>query len=196
MSQFIDNNDVFEIVEDFPLGYIVWPIGRANFPHPGYIPVARPDRSQAFHILRDDLKAVKCADEDEALYILKYASMGGYGAQEMDKAVFSRLVQEWREMETARDLTAGQISELEPIEAPGLYFFWNGQKLTPNGLYFSSDLRRWHHRPDEYAGRLYTHFDNALRPVYGQDGEQFERRGLACVCARYRDGKITDFYKG
>ena len=34
--------DKFKIVDTFPLGYIVWPIGRENFPFPGYIPLAKP----------------------------------------------------------------------------------------------------------------------------------------------------------
>lgn len=93
------------------------------------------------------------------------------------------------------DLTRDQIAQLEPIEAPGLWFDYNGERRTPYGLYFSSDLRAWWNNPEEYEGRLYTHFDNALRPVYGPDGEQFERRGIACVCARYKDGRICDFYK-
>lgn len=92
------------------------------------------------------------------------------------------------------DLTPAQISALKPIQAPGLYFNYKGEKRVPCGLYFSSDARLWHNDPEDYEGRLYTHFDNALRPVYGPDGRQFERRGLACVCARYKDGIITDFY--
>ena len=197
MAQFIDtthdHRDVFEIVDEFPFGYIVWPIGRENFQHPGYIPVARPGRLP-YHINRKDLKAVKCADEGEALYILKYASLGGYGADEMNKTVFDRIVKEYREMETVADLTADEIANLKPIEAPGLFFWYHGEKHTPANLYFSSDLRKWHSNPEEYEGRLYTHFDNALRYVYNPDGSQFERRGMACVCARYKDGVITDFH--
>lgn len=94
-----------------------------------------------------------------------------------------------------KDLTHEEIERLEPIEAPGLWFDYNGEKRTPLGLYFSSDLRECHNDPEEYAGRLYTHFDNALRPVFGPDGKQYERHGLACVCARYRDGIICEFYK-
>lgn len=94
-----------------------------------------------------------------------------------------------------QDLTHEQIAALQPIAAPGLWFWYNGEKRTPLGLYFSSDLRDWWNDPREYGGQLYTHFDNALRPVFNPDGTRFERRGLACVCARYRDGVICDFYK-
>lgn len=94
-----------------------------------------------------------------------------------------------------QDSTREQIAALRPIAAPGLWFWYNGEKRTPLGLYFSSDLREWWNDPREYDGRLFTHFDNALRPVFNPDGTQFERRGVANVCARYRDGKICDFYK-
>lgn len=94
-----------------------------------------------------------------------------------------------------KDLTFQEIADLRPIKVEGLYFDYHGEKRTPLGLYFSSDLRDWWNNPEEYDGRLYTYFDNALRPVYMPDGKQFEKRGLACVCAVYRNGFITDFYK-
>lgn len=94
-----------------------------------------------------------------------------------------------------QDLTYEQIAALQPIVAPGLWFWYNGEKRTPLGLYFSSDLREWWNDPEHYEGRLYTAFDNALRPVFNPDGTQFERRGLACVSARYKNGEICDFYK-
>lgn len=93
------------------------------------------------------------------------------------------------------DLNYDEIALLEPIKAPGLYFMYNGERRTPSGLYFSSDMRDWWNDPEEYEGRLYTHFDNALRPVFTPDGKQFERRGIACVCASYKNGVIMDFYK-
>lgn len=94
------------------------------------------------------------------------------------------------------DLTREEIAKLRPMKAPGLYFLYNGEKRTPYGLYFSSDLREYWNNPEEYAGRLYTHFDNALRPVFNEDGEQYEWPGLACVNAHYKDGMICDYYKG
>lgn len=44
MEKFVDNNGygtihTFEIVSEFPHGYIIWNIGRRNFPHEGYIPL-------------------------------------------------------------------------------------------------------------------------------------------------------------
>lgn len=94
-----------------------------------------------------------------------------------------------------QDLTHEQIATLKPIKAPGLWFNYNGERRTPNGLYFSSDLREWWDNPEEYDGQLYTYFDNALRPVFNPDGTRFVRRGIASVCARYKNGVICDFYK-
>lgn len=98
-------------------------------------------------------------------------------------------------MERIADLTHEAIARLKPIKAKGLYFLYEGKKMTPRSIYFSSDLRAWWNNPQEYAGRAYVHFDNALRPVCMPDGRQFEVSGLACVAASYRDGVISDFYK-
>lgn len=98
-------------------------------------------------------------------------------------------------MDRISDLTAGQIARLKKIKVRGLYFIYNGEKRTPNCLYFSSDLRKWWDNPEEYEGRAYIHFDNALRPVMTPDGRQFEVRGLACVAASYDGRVISDFYK-
>lgn len=97
-----------------------------------------------------------------------------------------------------QDTTHEECAMLQPIHVPGgLYFIHNGQKKAPRGLYFSSDLREWWNNPEEYGGRLYTHFDNALRPVFGADGKQFEQPGIRAVCARYDEAARTigGFYK-
>lgn len=97
-----------------------------------------------------------------------------------------------------QDTTHEECAEIQPIHVPGgLYFEYNGEKRTPYGVYFSSDLREWWDNPEEYGGRLYTHFDNALRPVFGADGKQFENRAIRSVCARYEAATetIVDFHK-
>ena len=66
--------DVFEIVDTFPDGYIVWPIGRDNFPHVGYIPLAKP--AGKFSVSTDGLKALKVESEEVALHVLKMAIRG------------------------------------------------------------------------------------------------------------------------
>ena len=50
--------DVFEIVDHFPEVYIVWPIGRRNFPYEGYIPLGKPI-GETFCIDLGSLKALK-----------------------------------------------------------------------------------------------------------------------------------------
>ena len=62
--------DKFEIVSKFPVGYILWSIGRHNFRHEGYIPLARP-ADLPHHIRRDSLKALKVESEELALYLMK-----------------------------------------------------------------------------------------------------------------------------
>ena len=96
------------------------------------------------------------------------------------------------------DTTHSECATIAPIHVPGgLYFNYKGEKKAPKGLYFSSDLREWWNNPEEYGGRLYTHFDNALRPVFGADGKQFERLDIRAVCARYDEATrtIIDFHK-
>jgi hypothetical protein len=96
------------------------------------------------------------------------------------------------------DTTREQIAHLLPIHVHGgLWFEYNGERRTPHNLYFSSDLREWWDNPEEYGGRLYTHFDNALRPVYAMDGKQYEERDIRCVSARYDADKhlIYGYYK-
>ena len=65
--------DTFEVVNEFPAGYIVWNIGRHNFPHPGFVPLAKPDPNQKYHILLHGLKALRCKDEETALRIIYLA---------------------------------------------------------------------------------------------------------------------------
>lgn len=96
------------------------------------------------------------------------------------------------------DTTSQECASLQPIHIDGgLYFIYNGEKRAPRSVYFSSDLREWWDNPEEYGGRCYTHFDNALRPVYTVDGKQYEEKNLRAVCARYNPetNTINDFYK-
>lgn len=67
--------DTFEVVETFPAGYVVWNIGRHNFPYPGYVPLARPT-DQPYHIRLESLCAIKVRDEQTALRILEAAGQG------------------------------------------------------------------------------------------------------------------------
>ena len=57
--------DTFEIVEEFPTNYIVWNIGRHNFQHKGYIPLAEIDSSfdDLCHIKTETLKTLFVGEE-------------------------------------------------------------------------------------------------------------------------------------
>lgn len=64
---------IFEIVEEWPDGYIMWNIGRENFPHEGYIPLGKPIKDEyEFRVVLDldSLVALKVKDEDFALRLL------------------------------------------------------------------------------------------------------------------------------
>ena len=69
------DTDKFTVVDEFPVGAIVWNIGRHNFPFPGFIPVAWP--LDDCHIDRARLMAVKCKDNETADAILKEAGRRG-----------------------------------------------------------------------------------------------------------------------
>jgi hypothetical protein len=74
--QLIDTNfgrtDVFDVVDEWPLGYFVWNIGRANFPHEGYLPLAQ-GASDPYHVRLDTLKAIYVGDEQLCLYAMNRA---------------------------------------------------------------------------------------------------------------------------
>ena len=75
MEQIIDktqwNTHTFEVVPDFPYGYIVWNIGRSNFPHEGFIPLCVADKN--CHVDLSSLKALEVGNEEFALALLKEA---------------------------------------------------------------------------------------------------------------------------
>lgn len=91
--------DEYEVVDTFPRGYEVWPIGRENFPYEGYIPLVKPDPNHEFWVLQDGKKALRCKDEGEALFIMNYASKGGYPRRRksdgITKEVFNQLIKEY-----------------------------------------------------------------------------------------------------
>lgn len=79
--------DVFQIVDEFPWGYEVWPIGRHNFPFPGYLPLATFENYHMRDTNCRPLKAIKI-DEDLADKILHYSVR--YGA--VNAANFRELI--------------------------------------------------------------------------------------------------------
>lgn len=86
------------------------------------------------------------------------------------------------------------IKSLAPRKVDGLWFDYNGEKLTPINLYFGCDTRLF--RSDGMpCGRCYTHYDNALHPVCLPNGDWFIWYPLANVNAHYKDGQIYDYYR-
>ena len=96
MEKFVDEKwfrtDVFEIVDQFPDGYVVWNIGRHNFNHPCFIPLAKPDYE--FGVLTTDLKALKVDSEDLALYVMDRAIKGSRLPE--DRKWFDRVVKKYK----------------------------------------------------------------------------------------------------
>lgn len=78
---------------------------------------------------------------------------------------------------------------LEPQMVGDLYFVHNGEQKTPSSLYFA-----WGVNGDE-AGACFTHYDNALIPVYlCRNGERLVVPEWAELCATFKGGFVRDFY--
>ena len=84
-------NHIFEIVEEFPDSAVVWNIGRHNFQHEQYIPLAFIDNSwdDNYHIDPQRLKAIKVRSEEIALHILDVAHH-----ETVDKEKFMEIIQQ------------------------------------------------------------------------------------------------------
>lgn len=63
--------DRFEIVNEFPEGYQIWHIGRENFPHEGYLPLAVVDGN--YHVDLSTLRCIKVESESLALAAMEAA---------------------------------------------------------------------------------------------------------------------------
>ncbi len=80
-----DNKYVFEVVTEWPRGgYVVWNIGRHNFEHEGYIPLAQVDGR--CYINPQTLKALYVGDEALCLAVLHEAGLHG-----VDEAKFNKM---------------------------------------------------------------------------------------------------------
>lgn len=79
---------------------------------------------------------------------------------------------------------------LEPQMVGDLYFTdRNGEQRTPYGLYFA-----WGVNGCE-AGECFTHYDNALIPVYlCRNGERLVKPEWSELCAHFKGGFVRDFY--
>lgn len=67
---------IYEQVTEFPYGYEVWNIGRANFPHERCIPLAKPlatSGDERYYIDPESLKYIEVESEELALRIIEEA---------------------------------------------------------------------------------------------------------------------------
>lgn len=73
------NYKVVSSISEVPLGYVVWNIGRHNFPLRGYIPMCRLNKAHEddYSIDTTSLCAVPCQSEEQALEIMKKATREG-----------------------------------------------------------------------------------------------------------------------
>ena len=86
-----DNGREFEIVESFPDGAFVWNIGRHNFPHECYVPLAFLDTSfpDLCHVDVKRLKAIKVESEEIAIYIAGVAHWKTIDKKEFEEIIKS-----------------------------------------------------------------------------------------------------------
>lgn len=61
--------DRFAVVDEWPQGYVVWHIGRANFRHEGYLPLCTELFGHRVDL--SSLKALYVGDEDLCMKVLK-----------------------------------------------------------------------------------------------------------------------------
>lgn len=112
-----NRKDVFDVVSNFPNGYIVWPIGRHNFPIQGYIPLAKPLGD--FKIDIKTLKTLKCPTDKIADIILDKAVRTGVNQDEYYKIIEERLEDDKRR-KTAKETEKEKTSQ--DVDAQGCQF--------------------------------------------------------------------------
>ena len=73
------NYKVVSSISEVPYGYVVWNIGRHNFPLRGYIPMCRMNKAHEddFSIDINSLCAVPCQSEKQALEIMYESTKHG-----------------------------------------------------------------------------------------------------------------------
>ena len=86
-----DDRHEFEIIESFPDDAFVWNIGRHNFPHECYVPLAFLDTSfsDLCHVDVKRLKAIKVESEEIAIYIAEVAHWKTVDKKEFEEIIKS-----------------------------------------------------------------------------------------------------------
>lgn len=112
VSESYYRTDRFQIVENQPNGYDVWPIGRKNFPFPGYVPLAK---FEGINMVKGcELKAMKF-DEELADFILWEASRNGVKWDKLLHIISDNgeeLRWKWKEIEAVCNRPKEIIAEL------------------------------------------------------------------------------------
>ena len=88
-----------------------------------------------------------------------------------------------------------EVQNEHPIKVHGLYFMYHGEKTTPRRIYFGCHFYRSDHKRQHYGGAAWCHYDNALRAVYMEDGEQYRLPQLRDVVCDYDNGVLHNFRK-
>ena len=71
------NTRTFNQVEEIPMGYFVWAIGRHNFPFEKCVPLAKHGDLGKYSVDVNSLKYIEVESEELALRLLKEAVMHG-----------------------------------------------------------------------------------------------------------------------
>lgn len=77
------STNTFELVDEVPLGYTVWNIGRHNMPA-GYLPLCRLLHPQPCGARQIDVDSLKATKVKGAEYVLDVASSGMASIQKME----------------------------------------------------------------------------------------------------------------
>ena len=100
-----DDRHEFEIIESFPDDAFVWNIGRHNFPHESYVPLAFLDTSfsDLCHVDVKRLKAIKVESEEIATYIAEVAHW-----KTVDKKEFEEIIKSFELRDEVDDFWKGK----------------------------------------------------------------------------------------
>lgn len=90
LTTFSVHGRTFKTVDEFPDGYVVWNIGRYNFPIPGYIPICKPEKGTR-NVDLNKLKAIKVGNEKKASKIMAAARFDTIGKKEFQKLISKKV---------------------------------------------------------------------------------------------------------
>lgn len=87
-----------------------------------------------------------------------------------------------------------EVQNNNPIKVEGLWFSDdNGEKRTPNRVWFGFHFKRYDLNRQNYGGMAYCHYNNALRPVYDRYEQWYRQPQLRDVVCGYKDNVLCNF---